>query len=256
MPTSAPLSKSSSPPKQPPHSAAAKRGATVTGKPKSTSTLTSHKDPVIYHGSVILNSLPVNYKKVYNHTVRRFFSSAQQQHMKDVRLIEEIGNATLCVEVGSKATAQLFFRQLQNRRVYGRRWKVQYVPTSATACSPEACLVDCFLVPPAPKSLAERALSGIPGLLSFIDTPDEPLPASAAAAASEPAPIRDADNDSDADGGEWDPYQGQQRHRLLVSFADEGSALHARAVLSGRLVGTSGVRMFLECRRGGGGVVQ
>ncbi|TPP52084.1 hypothetical protein CGC20_5505 [Leishmania donovani] len=207
----------SSPPKQQRNAAAANRGATVTGKPKSTSTLTSHKDPVIYHGSVILNNLPVNYKKVYNHTVRRFFSSAQQQHIKDVRLIEEIGNATLCVEVDSKATAQLFFRQLQNRKVYGRRWKVQYVPTSATECSHEACLVDCFLVPPASKNLAEHA-----------------------------------DNDSDADGGEWDPYQGQQHHRLLVSFADEGSALHARAVLSGRLVGTSGVRMFLECRHDGG----
>ncbi|KAG5476239.1 hypothetical protein LSCM4_05219 [Leishmania orientalis] len=248
MPAPAPLSKGSSPQ---PNTAAAKRRAPVAGKSKSTLTPKSPKDPVIYHGSVLLTNLPVNYKKVYNHTVRRFFSLAQQQHMKDVRLIEEVGNATLCVEVDSKATAQLFFSQLQNRKVYGRRWKVQYVPTSATECRSEACLVDCFMVPPASKSMAERALSGIPGFLSFIDTPDEPLPG----ASLEPSPIRDACNDSDADSdvnGESDTDQGQQRYRLLASFADEGSALHARAVLSGRLVGTSGVRIFLERRRGGG----
>ncbi|KAG5501993.1 hypothetical protein JKF63_04264 [Porcisia hertigi] len=258
MPPSIPLSKASLPPQKPQkkNTAAVKRSAPVTAQPKSTPKSTSGKDPVIYHGSVLLNNLPVNYEKVYNHTLRRFFSSAQQQHIaKDVRLIEEIGNATLCVEVDSKATAQLFFRQLQNRKVYGRRWKLQYVPTSATECSSEACLVDCFLVPSASKTLAERALSGIPGFLSLIDTPDEPLPATATAVASEASPIQDADNDSDADvgeDGEAEHCHGQRRHKLLVSFADEGSALHARAVLSGRLVGTSGVRMFLECHRGGG----
>ncbi|GET89576.1 hypothetical protein, conserved [Leishmania tarentolae] len=252
MPASLPLSKSSSPRKQQPITAAGKNRATVTSTLQPPSTPTSPKDPVIYHGSILLRNLPVNYKKVYNHTVRRFFSSAQQQHIKDVRMIEEVGNATLCVEVDSKATAERFFRQLQNRRVYGRRWKVQYVPTSAMECSSEACLVDCFLVPPASKNLAERALSGIPGFLSFIDTPDEQLSGTTTAAVSEALSIQDADNDDDSDGGEGDPYRGQRRHRLLVSFADEGSALHARAVLSGRLVGASGVRMFLECRRGGG----
>ncbi|KAG5476513.1 hypothetical protein LSCM1_04226 [Leishmania martiniquensis] len=249
MPASAPLSKGSSPPQA--NTAAAKRRAPVAGKSKSMSALTSLKDPVIYHGSVLLTNLPVNFKKVYSHTVCRFFSSAQQKHITDVRLIEEVGNATLCVEVDSKATAQLFFRQLQNRKVYGRRWKVQYVPTAATECCSEACLVDCFLIPPAPKHMAERALSGIPGFLSFIDTPDEPLPAGVLDA----SPIQDVDSDSEAEGnenGEPGRHQGQQRYRLLASFADEGSALHARAVLSGRLVGTSGVRMFLECRRGGG----
>ncbi|CAJ1028416.1 hypothetical protein Q4I30_004863 [Leishmania utingensis] len=251
MPPLASLSKDSSPPSPLPPTAAAKPSRTAAGKAKPLPMLTSRTDPVIYHGSILLSNLPVNYKKVYNHTVRRFFTPAQHQHMQDVRLVEEIGNATLCVEVDSRATAKLFFRQLQNRRVYGRRWKVQYVPTSATECSSEACLVDCFLVPPASKNLAERALSGIPGFLSFIDTLDESLPATAVAAASEASPIQDAGNDSDADGsedGEADPYQGQLCHRLLASFADEGSALHARAVLSGRLVGTSGVRMFLERR--------
>ncbi|KPI84870.1 hypothetical protein ABL78_6075 [Leptomonas seymouri] len=202
------------------------------------------RSPVIYHGSVLLHNLPVNFHKVYNHTVRRFLPPAQHKLLaKDVNLVEEIGNATMCVEVSNKATAQLLYRQLQNRRVYGRRWKVQYVPVSALECSSEACLVDCFLVPAASQVLAERALSGIPGFLSFVDTPDEPLPVGAA-----PSPIHDADDDSDAEEDEKNFYEGQVRHKLLVSFADEGSALHARAVLSGRLVGTTGVRMFLERR--------
>lgn len=209
------------------------------------------KNPIIYHGSLLLHNLPVNFKKVYNHTVRRLLPPAQHKHLaKDVNLVEEIGNATMCVEVANKATAQLLYRQLQNRKVFGRRWKVQYVPVSALECSAEACLVDCYLVPASPQMLAERALSGIPGFLSFIDTPDAPLPSSAAAA----SPIRDADNDSEPEEeeGEKGLYEGQSRHKLLVSFADEGSALHARAVLSGRLVGTTGVRMFLERRNTAG----
>ncbi|KPA74157.1 hypothetical protein ABB37_09425 [Leptomonas pyrrhocoris] len=207
----------------------------------------SVKNPVIYHGSVLLHNLPTNFNKVYNHTVRRLLPPAQHKNIaKNVNLVEEIGNATMCVEVANKATAHLLYRQLQNRKVYGRRWKVQYVPVSALECSPEACLVDCFLVPAASQMLAERALSGIPGFLSFIDTPDELLPAGGGAA---PSPIRDADNDSEAEEGDAKNfYEGQTRHKLLVSFADEGSALHARAVLSGRLVGTTGVRMFLERR--------
>jgi hypothetical protein len=205
------------------------------------------KKSVIYHGSVLLHNLPVNFKKVYNHTVRRLLPPTQHKHLaKDVDLIEEVGNATMCVEVANKATAQLLYRQLQNRKVYGRRWKVQYVPMTALECSSEACLVDCYLVPAASQMLAERALNGIPGFLSFIDTPDAPLPASTAVAAS--SPIHDADNDSEAEDADEHLNEGQTRHKLLVSFADEGSALHARAVLSGRLVGTTGVRMFLERR--------
>lgn len=216
------------------------------------STEGSVKNPVIYHGSVLLHNLPVNFKKVYNHTVRRLLPPAQHKNLaKDVNLVEEIGNATMCVEVANKATAQLLYRQLQNRKVYGRRWKVQYVPVSALECSGEACLVDCYLVPAASQMLAERALSGIPGFLSFIDTPDVALPTAAASAAS--SPIHDADNDSEVEGDEEkNYYEGQTRHKLLVSFADEGSALHARAVLSGRLVGTTGVRMFLERRNAAG----
>lgn len=206
------------------------------------------KNPVIYHGSVLLHNLPIDFRKVYNHTVRRFLPPAQHQFLaKNVSLVEEVGNATICVEVANKATAHQLYRQLQNRKVYGRRWKVQYVPTSTLECSSEACLVDCFLVPAASQTLAERALSGIPGFLSFIDTPDEPLPAAAIAAAS--SPIHDADNDSEGEvDGERNLYEGQLRHKLLVSFADEGSALYARAMLSGRLVGATGVRMFLERR--------
>lgn len=206
---------------------------------------TPAKSPIIYHGSVLLHNLPINFKKVYNHTVRRLVPASHHQRLaKDVQLIEEVGNATMCVEVTGKETAQLLYRQLQNRNVYGRRWKVNYVPSSTLECSAEACLVDCLLIPAASQMLAEEALSGIPGFLSFIDTPDEPLPVHAAA-----SPIQDADNDSGAeDGGEGQLRVGQLRHRLLVSFADEGSALHARAVLSGRLVGTTGVRMFLERR--------
>ncbi|KAK7194338.1 hypothetical protein NESM_000349100 [Novymonas esmeraldas] len=250
MPTSTPSVKSpSSTPRAAP-AGAAKRSAPAASKSKAAPSLASRTNPTIYHGSVLLHNLPVHYKNIYSHSIRRFFSPAQRQHMNtEVRLIEEIGNATMCVEVDSKETAQLMFRQLQNRNVYGRRWKVQYVPTAATVCSSEACLVDCFLVPAAPQALAERALAGVPGFLAFIETPDAPLPTAASAAAA--SPIRDADNNSDddnMDGGDG-VEAGGQRHKLLVSFADEGSALHARAVLSGRLVGTSGVRMFLERRR-------
>lgn len=177
-------------------------------------------------------------------------------------------NALLLLEVDSKETAQKMFRRLHNARVCDRRWKVHYMPASALQCSREACLVECVLRPPSTAAMAEEVLQSIPGFLAIAKC----IPAARTGTKRGPR---------FQEGGQEEPLQeeeGKRRKRkrnevmhmeeeepyvaneeedgsatlvksVLASFCDEGSALHARAVLSGRLVGSSGVRMFVKLRR-------
>lgn len=164
--------------------------------------------------------LPSDMEAIYTRLVRRFFSAEQQKQISQANAIEASDNAILTFEVPNKEIAQLMYRRLQNAKVCGRRWKVQYMPLAATVPGTTACLVDCVLVPAGSRELVERSLGTVPGFLAF------------------------AEEDAEAGGG-----KEEARDHFMVSFVDEGSALHARAVLSGRLIGSSGVRMYLERRR-------
>lgn len=190
---------------------------------------------VVSHGSVLLTDLPANLPAVYTRIVRRFFPRESRQ-ISEAILLEEADNATMSVEVPSKEVAQKLFKRLQNAKVCGRRWKVQYIPASEVQCRTEACLVSCFLIPPAPRSVAERALSTVPGFLAFVDEANGGAVGAASSSSAEPQKVASEENDSG------------NVHLLVATFVDEGSALHARAVLSGRLAGSSGVRLFLKRR--------
>lgn len=199
------------------------------------------KPVLVPHGSVLLTDLPADIQTIYTGVIRSLANASPRVRHRSGRpfpffiseasVIEESGNATLVVEVPSKEAAQRLCRQLQNARVCGRRWKAQYAPARQVHASPDPCLVECVLVPEGSRDLAERALAAVPGFLGL----------------SEPPPELVAQGFS---GTAVDTQEsGESEGKLLASFADEGCALHARAVLSGRLIGTSGIRMFLARRQ-------
>lgn len=151
-------------------------------------------------------------------------------------------SAILLIDVNSKEAAKKMFSRLHNARVCGRRWKVQYMRASELQCNTAPCLVECTLIPPVAASLAEEALASIPGFLAIAKS----VPATMA------GEKRSRSREESEDGGNEVEVQNDEEEILvksvLASFCDEGSALHARAVLSGRLVGRSGARMFVKCR--------
>ncbi|CCW65087.1 unnamed protein product [Phytomonas sp. EM1] len=221
---------------------------------------------IITHGSVLFTDLPTDMASIYTRIIRRFFPAAEQQKISDATILEEADNATLTVEVPDKATAQMLHKRLQNAKVCGRRWKVQYVPLSQTRTKSEACVVECILVPPAPRAVAERALSNMKGFLDFVEPPKR---LEGVRGSAEKVSQTDArkprgrglkgEHVEDEEGEEGGPMTGAEgesfsaadspRSVWWATFADEGSALHARSVLSGRLVGSSGTRLFLERHR-------
>ncbi|RNF24915.1 uncharacterized protein Tco025E_02391 [Trypanosoma conorhini] len=240
-------------------------------------------DAEVLHGSFVVADLPSNMSAIYTRAVRRLLPQHQRQ-ISDAGIMEEPDGATLTFEVPNKAVAAAMFKRLQNAKMYGRRWKVQYYPLSAVECAKQACLVDVRLVPAAPRALALRALGGVQGFLALIDASDSssavapvatPATVSAGAAAGGQRPekrhrtltkgrghasadVGDSDGEEDRDiwTGGGAPFAATAAMEgadvvedVVASFVDEGSALHARAVLSGRLIGTSGVRLFLERHR-------
>lgn len=172
-----------------------------------------------------------------------------------IEVLEEADNATLLLQVPSQEAAKKLFKRLQNVRCCGRRWKVQYMPLSSVTCSTEPCLMQCTLVPPSPQSVAEEVLRSIPGFLAVAKaTPaknggssSSDGPSHAGKNGRQPPHVSEVEEDV---GEEWDGNgaSGVVVETLLASFCDEGSGLHAKAILSGRLIGSSGVRMFVERR--------
>ncbi|EKG05319.1 hypothetical protein TCSYLVIO_003609 [Trypanosoma cruzi] len=255
-------------------------------------------DADVCHGSFIVADLPTNMAAIYTRTLRHLLPE-HKKHISDAGIMEEAGGATLTFEVPNKAVAAAMFKRLQNAKIYGRRWKVQYYPLSAVQCAKKACLVDVRLVPAAPRALALFALGGVQGFLALVDSNEKndtganfsrlstgkaatttitnssttSLNKDTTAVIKEQRDVRSRskekttkkktnneiksgdDEDHDIRASEMPfaaatPMEGSDLVEFVVaSFVDEGSALHARAVLSGRLIGTSGVRMFLERHR-------
>ena len=84
-----------------------------------------------------------------------------------------------------------------------------------------ATVMEVSLVPAGTAAMVRKALSSVHGFLSV---------------------------DAGVSGAEEGDEQ-QLATKLKATFADEGGAVHARAVLSGRLLGDHGVRMFLQRKR-------
>lgn len=225
-----------------------------------------NKSTALLRGSVLITQLPSDLKEIYRGVIPRFFpahsapprrvdrdphastfaSTAGENNeassssaspspprggppalFESLDVIEEVDNATLLLEVKNKEAAAKLYKRLQNVRCCGRRWKVQYLPLSAVRSNPEPCLMQCTLVPPALPSTVESVLRSIPGFLAL-------------------AHVTRASHAAGAARGEGSEGGEVLAESVLASFCAEGSALHARAVLSGRLIGSSGVRMFIQ----------
>lgn len=195
--------------------------------------------------------------------------SPQSSLFSNVEVINnDAESAILLLQVPSREAAQKMFRRLHNARVCDRRWKVQYMPASLLKCSTEPCLVECTLVPPATVSLAEEVLKSIPGYLAIAKyTPVTTIKGGKRGRAEDEVPEEEqeekkkkrkrredgshADEEVHVSKGETGDNELDDIlvESVLATFCDEGSALHARAVLSGRMVGdSSGARMFVKVR--------
>lgn len=230
-------------------------------------------------GSVLLSNLPADLPAIYRGIMQRFFppntfsrgeaadnkksepsgrTSSPKSERRSVKrgpdasaaypfgslqVIEEADNATLLVKVASREDAQKLYKRLQNVQCCGRRWKVHYAAASAVTSRPEPCLTECLLVPPAPLHVVEGALNTIPGYLTIAQA-FYTSPATAESSRPKKRP-REEEGEGESGKGAEAAKEGVVE-RVFASFCDEGSALHARAVLSGRQVGSSGVRLFVQ----------
>lgn len=137
-------------------------------------------------------------------------------------VIEEVGGATLALTVPSKAFAKRLFSRLQNANVYGRRWKVEFVPKSATVAANLPSVVDIRLSAPLTLGHVHHVLAALPGFLTVFEELDSETIIGAKAPTSTAADV------------ESDELAAPTFTNFVATFADEGSALHVRAVVSGR----------------------
>lgn len=214
----------------------------------------------VLHSSVVISELPADMKLVYHRTVRQMFPAAVQKSIPVPEMIDEVDGATMIFEVDSKPIAEAMQRRLNRLHVYGQRWAVDILPLDALIPASDASVVDVTLNPPGLACDVRQALQSVQGFLAVEQ---------ASGAAS-------AEKTDDAQAAEEEETHDDETHRssrsgkgvkseknrvcatssdeavvkrLVAVFAEEGSAIHARAVLSGRLVGTQGSRMFLRLRR-------
>lgn len=204
----------------------AKKHAKASPKPQAEALLAAHS-------SFVVGDLPADMKAIYSRTVKQLLPAIQKK-IPVPDIIEEADGATLVFEVDSKEIAEQMFRRLQNTTVFGSKWKLEYHPLSAVTCANEASLVDIVLNPPASKYDVAKALAGVQGFLAV----DEPLGLTSTGETGIAAGQKSVAADGEA-----------VVTKLVATFADEGGAVHARAVLSGRRVGPQGSRMFLSLRR-------
>lgn len=171
-------------------------------------------DPLV---TVVVHGFPCGrdaLAEIYGRTV--------QQRVPHVRafsfpeIIEEPESASLLFTVENKSAARELRSRLHHSTCYGRDWAVTVCPIAATTCRPVPCVVDATLSLPMPVDFVEGILRPMPGLLDVSHA---------------------------ADG----VARGTPDIHYVATFADEGSALHCRAVLSGRRH-DGGVFMFLKRR--------
>ena len=157
---------------------------------------------------------------------------------KCISVNQEVDGATLVVTVRNKHDAQQYFNRLQNCKVFGRKLKVEYHPISSTECSVEPIVMVVQTSERCPVSIIRQHLSNIDGFLSV------ELVGSGATKKIEGAVVE----------GETEPASSisltATSKRFIATFADEGAALHARALLSGRVIGTLGNIRALSAQDG------
>jgi hypothetical protein len=159
--------------------------------------------------TILVENLPSDLRRPYYNVIRKLCPGVSVDFPKVVK--DASDGALLLVETSSKHDAVLLQRRLQNANIFGRRWKTELVPSQALKPIPSPGVVEVTCSKPLEEHLIEGVLATLPGFLA-VTANDE----------------------------------GQNRS-FLATFADEGSCLHARALLSGRT--HEGVHMFLSLMR-------
>lgn len=181
-------------------------------------------------------------KLVYHRTVRQMLPAAVQKSIPVPEMIDEADGATMIFEVESKHVAVEMQKRLNRTTVHGKRWHVDILPLDALVPNQEASVVDVTLNPPGLAGDVRQALQSVQGFLAVDSAVARPQDDEEENLEDEEVDVKKAA--PAARGGAEVPTK-----RLVAVFAEEGAAIHARAVLSGRLVGTQGSRMFLRLRR-------
>ncbi|CUG39141.1 Hypothetical protein, putative [Bodo saltans] len=203
----------------------------------------------VLHSSVVVTELPADMKLIYHRTVRQMLPAVVQKSIPVPEIIEEADGATMIFEVDSKHIAEAMQKRLNRTTVYGNRWHVDILPVEALIPNQEANVVDVTLNPPGLACDVRQALQSVQGFLAVDHATARPQSGddNEEDEANEAEEAKKATPHSAGRGGAEAPVK-----RLVAVFAEEGAAIHARAVLSGRLVGTQGSRMFLRLRRRAG----
>ena len=145
-------------------------------------------------------------------------------HLGRPRSVLTPNGAMLMFEVPSKSAAKALHQRLHKQTLFGRTLVAKYGPKATLGeCRGVPTVCDVSLSHPMALADIEALLWTLPGVLAV-----QPLSATGAKDVSAMPPLSlGADADADESGG-------QKGQRFVATFADEGSALHARAVLSGR----------------------
>ena len=159
--------------------------------------------------TVLLSGLTTDLSQIYHKSVGAFAGNLMRG-VPPPTILRSTDGASLLFRTSTKHDAQQLWKRLDRTVVFGRKLRATYAPVSAVEPSASPTAVDVTMSEPA-LSLpqVEAVLATMPGLLAVTD--------------------------------------GDAPNECLATFADEGTALHARAVLSGRR--QEGSFLFLSIRR-------
>lgn len=207
---------------------------------------------------ILISDLPGDLRAIYGRTIKNLVPSAKlitptskdektdKSEGKDaftgIGVTQEVDGAMLVLTVATKAEAEQLFGRLQNAKVFGRRLKCEYHPLSATVSNFDAATFSKSVsVAPTKGQSAQPAQSAASKMLSM-NFNQKPTLLSVYTSGKTPSiivhrqlnsmkgflglePVVDKNNSSE-----------ELFQNFIATFADEGSALHARALLSGRPV--------------------
>jgi hypothetical protein len=158
--------------------------------------------------SILLGNLNTDLGDIYQKTVAAFAPAFR--HLPSPVVLRSPDNAVLMFRVNNRRDAKQLWKRLEKCVVYGRKWRATYAPLSSVTPTTSPTPVNVLMSsPPLELHQVEAVLGTLPGVLAV--------------------------------------SPGDSANEFLATFADEGSALHARAVLSGRR--QEGCHLFLSIRR-------
>ena len=176
------------------------------------------------------NDLPRIYAALLQKTFHR--SNTNKKHDSDKihiprpRAINQPHSAMLMFEMPNKAAAIALHSHLNQKFMFGHRLTAKYGPKRQLGeCSPVPTVADVTVSERIALGDVQQLLAALPGMLGIMPREQEMYEAALVAGRST--------SHIKASKFQLEPAAFVGQH-FVVTFADEGSALHARAVLSGR----------------------